>query len=752
MGSRVVGEERRAPEVLARLVPTSSRRVPRRRDGVIDRDDLVKALVDADVELVVVSAPAGFGKTTTAALWAEVDRRPFAWVALGRLDGEAQHLLRHVAAALSAIEPLAEGAVDIIAGPGRSIDLEVVPALQQALQVMRPFVLVLDDAHLLESPEAVGCVEALVEALPDGASVALVGRNVAAFDLARRRVSGQLVELDAGDLVMSEDDARRLFDWSGVALGEERLADLVARTEGWPAALHLAELSIDAARASSSSALFSGRDRLVADYLVEEVLGGLPEPLVWFLERSAVLDRMSAPLLDDLLGVDNSGRLLDDIERSGNLFLVPLDAERRWYRYHQLFADLLGARLERRDPVEATRLQGRASRLVEAAGDIDGAVRHALNAGEPQRAADLILGQAARTVLNGRTAMIQRWLEELGPNAAEADPVAAMCWGWVGFGTGDIALMQRSIRTALMASVDVDSGTDGATRVLRVLPAGDLFRAILGMGGVVGTVESADAVIAADVVDPTWTTIAMTLRGIARAVSGDEIAARADLLEVLPVLGELPVFGAGVRSHLALLDLADGDGRRAERWARDALAIAHRERLEAMPAITVTFAVGALMLARAGENAPARAELAIAAALLDRLGDGPTRTMLLGHTLLAATALLLDDRALVGFHLAEAERARAHEPGAHEVNRLLDDTRAAVASERAVPGRPALTPAELRLLPLLATHLPFQEIAGQLYVSRNTVKTHAMTIYRKLGTTSRSGAVAVARELGLLAD
>lgn len=742
----MVSADRGGPDPLGRLVPASTCRVPPPRSGIIERDDVVKRLIDAQAPLVMISAPPGYGKTTTAALWAGADPRPFGWVALGRPDADIRHLVWHIAAALTLVQPISDKTVDLLAGAGRSIGGEVIPALLRAVEVMDSFVLVLDDAHRLTSPDAVRFVEALVGALPDGAAIALLGRNVAAFDVARRRVNDELFELGARDLAMSADVVGRLFEWAGHDLGDDRIADLVERTEGWPAALHLAELSLGSSGGSGSGTVFSGRDRLVADYLVEEVLGELPEPTVWFLERSAVLDRMSAPLLDDLLGVDTSGETLDAIERAGILFLVPLDNERRWYRYHHLFADLLRSRLERSSPVEATRLRERASRLLEAAGDVDAAIDQAVQAGDPRRAADLILGQAAPTVLRGRTALISRWLEDLGPSAFEVDPVAAMGWGWVGFGTGDRVLVQGALRAARAAA----GRMDGGARSRLVVPCGDLFGAIVGDGGVVGTIEQASAVIAADVADPVWQTIAKAVRGFARAVSGESESARIDLLHTLPLLGGLPLFDSGVRAHLALLDLDEGDFEQASRWAHEGLDIAHRERLEGMPAITVVFAVGALVLALTGSHAASRAEFATAASLLDRLGGGSARTALLGHAVLASAALLLDDRSRARVHLDEGERASARYPGAHQLDRMLDDTRVALATDRSLRGRPALTPAELRLLPLLATHLGLQEIADELYVSRNTVKSQAMAVYRKLGVSSRSEAVVIARELGLL--
>lgn len=734
-------------EALSRFVPSSACRIPRRRRGIIDRGDVVERLIDADAELVVVSAPPGYGKTTVATLWAEADGRPFAWVSLGRPDADLQYFVWHLATALDQVQPLSDELVGVIAGPGRSFGLEVMPALLEAVAGMAPFVLVLDDTQVLRSRDAAQVVDRLVDALPEGAAVALLGRNVAMFDVARRRVEEQVFELHAPDLAMSADEAGHLFAWSGLDLDAFSIADLVERTEGWPAALHLAELSLETGGCADFD-LFSGRDRLVADYLVEEVLSGLPERAVWFLERSAVLDRMTAPLLDDLLDIHTSGEIIDALERDGNLFLVPLDNERRWYRYHHLFADLLRARLDLHSPTEALRLHARASRLLEADGDVDAAIRHAVGAGDRRRAAELILSQAAPAVLNGRGALISRWLDELGPNAVEDDPIAAMCLGWVGFGLGDPALVQNAIRSAQTAGNRVDD----VERSREIQPCGDLFGAIMGEGGVAGAIERADAVLAVEVADPTWSTLARAVRGLARAVSGDRVDARADLLAVLPLLRELPVFDAAVRAHLALLDLDDGDLDRATRRAREALEIAHRERLEGVVAITVTFAVGSLLLARAGCLAESRAEFATAAALLERLDGSSTRTALLGHTVLAAAALALDDRSLARSHLMQADRARALEPAARQLNRLLEEIRAALAVDQSGAGRPALTPAELRLLPFLATHLALQKIADELYVSRNTVKSQAMAVYRKLGVTSRSEAVVVARELGLLAE
>ena len=308
-------------------------------------------LIDGSADRsVAITAPAGYGKTTTVRLWEDADLRPFAWVNLDRLDNDLVHLVRHIAAAVSQVQPVPPAIARVLSGVGRSVWSEMVPALRDVSNRETPFVVVFDDVHILTNEHALDCITSLIDDLPRASSTAFLTRSTSIRGLARRRMDDGLLKLSVNDMVMTPDEARAVFDAAGLDLEPGRIESIVERTEGWPGGLHLAALALAGHRSAGRWDALSGAENFVAEYLVDEVLATHPDATVEFLERSSVLDRMSPDQLDELLDSRVSGRLLADIEASGNAFLVPLDAEHVWFRYHHLFRELLHRRLWTRDP------------------------------------------------------------------------------------------------------------------------------------------------------------------------------------------------------------------------------------------------------------------------------------------------------------------------------------------------------------------------------------------------------------------
>ena len=731
---------------IATLAPGSWERPPT-RPGVIDRVDLVSSLRDTDDQVVVVTAPAGYGKTTTVQLWDQADPRPFAWVHLDRLDDDPVHLIRHLAAALSTLAPIDPDARRVLDTDGRSPELDLVPIVSNELRRRSPMVLVLDDVHLVTSAASRQCLERLLDSTPHGSTVALVGRTVPTVRIARRRMDGTVHDVDAAMLALSADEARQLFEVMAVPLRADDLRELVAQTEGWPGGLHLAALGIGNRRGEQRTTRFTGRDPLIADYLVEEVLDSLPDDVATFLERSSILERMSAPLLDEVLETDDAASRLRAIEASGNLFLVPLDRERSWYRYHHLFGELLRARLAEHDPRASIALHRRASDIFERGGDLDGAVTHAIGAGDRERAIALALRHAPRLTLGGRVGVLTRWMDQLHAPTVATTPEEALLWAWVGVGSGDIDLVRRKVERALDLGGDALL-PDGVTTVA---VAAASIRALVAPGGIAGIIEDTATVVekGTPAMRPWWG-LATTLRATALSMAGAVDEAEALLEAARSGVTDLPALASALEAHLALIAVHRGDLPAAEVHMRAARRLREHHNLEGLTAAMVVFGADALVSALLGDRPRALREAAIARELLPRLEPVP-RTALLGHVLLARTGLLVDDRAAAARHVVLAELARSREPRATRLDAELDDVRARleVASRQSLGG-PALTPAELRVLPYLATHLSLKEIAADLIISRNTAKSHAVSIYRKLGATSRSEAVARATDLGLL--
>jgi LuxR family transcriptional regulator, maltose regulon positive regulatory protein len=370
--------------------------LPGTRAGFVYRPRLADRLARAQGgELILVCAPAGFGKTALLADWARQHRRPVAWLSLDEGDNDPARFWRHVAAALDGIRPgVAERVAALLQGGGlQPVSFQVVVAalVNELAGVVDEVVLVLDDYHLVQAPQVHQSVALLLDHLPAPVRLVVASRADPPLPLARVRARGQLVELRERDLRFTATEAAELL---AAAVGSELPAAAVAvladRTEGWAAGLQLAALSLQGHRdIDAFVAGFSGSHRFVLDYLSEEVLARQPEPLVRFLLETSILQRLSGPLCDAVTGRADSQRLLEQAERA-NLFLVPLDEVRGWWRYHHLFADLLRARLVREQPERVPELHRSAAAWCEAHGLVDDAVRHALAAGDAVWAARLI--------------------------------------------------------------------------------------------------------------------------------------------------------------------------------------------------------------------------------------------------------------------------------------------------------------------------------------------------------------------------
>lgn len=696
---------------------------------------------------MIVAAPAGYGKTTAVAQWDDVDERPFAWARLDNLDNDPAHLLLHLATALNQSRPIDPAVLQYLQGAGRA-ESQLVSAFVQALESCGPVVLVLDDVHALSADAAVDTLRAVVDLAPNSTTLALVGRQIPALDLARRRLQGYVVEIGIPELKLSGPEGTAAFAALGAGMDKATIARVLDKCEGWAAGVVMAALAL---RDGAPAEAVTGRHRLVADYLVEEVLSQLEPETATFMMESAILDRFCADELDALLGRSDSAAMLDAITHSGsgNMFLVSLDDQGIWFRYHQLFGDLLRARLRDRDPERFRELAGRAADRLANAGDTDGALAQALAAEDRAQAAALVGIDAVRLGFDGRAGVLARRLSLIDEQTFADYPDAAIARAWLGVLTGDAELIQRSLLTASAA----DCGQPLADGTPSVEVAAALIGSLIGVGGVGEVIRHAETVCGAGdhLVNPWWGA-ATTMKGTALSMLGEPEQARTTLESALPVLDDLPGFQAAALAHLAALDLGEGDLSAAVAHTNAARSIVDSRDLSDMVPMVVVYAVDALVRARRGDVAGARSAARATERLLERLGDLSARTALTAHVLVAGAAVEIDDTELCDRHLGEAQRAHRREPEAVGIGRWLDRIRDLSTARAARGARPSLTTAELRLLPHLATHLSLQRIADELVIGRETVKSQAKSIYRKLGVSSRAAAVAEADQLGLLSE
>jgi LuxR family maltose regulon positive regulatory protein len=389
--------------------------VPWVKPGYVARRRLIDQLNDgAGQDLILVSAPAGFGKTTLLAEWCAEHPEVVAWLSLDRGDNDPARFWRHVAAAVDRVHPGTAERAEGMLGPGSgSLDGVVTALINEVAGDGSELIAVLDDYHVIEHPRVHASMAFLLEHLPPGMQVVIASRSDPPLPLPRIRVSGRLTEVRAADLRFTRGETVELLrETVGTATADESAGALTDRTEGWVAGLQLAALSLRTRPAEAFVAGFSGNHRYVLDYLAEEVLDQQPAEVRTFLIETSIVDRLSGELCDAVTGRSDGQAMLEHIERA-NLFLIPLDDIRQWWRYHHLFSDLLQARLADERPERVVALHRAAAAWHDDHDLADEAVQHALAAGDPSWAARLVERHADTRLQLCEGTTLRRWLEAL---------------------------------------------------------------------------------------------------------------------------------------------------------------------------------------------------------------------------------------------------------------------------------------------------------------------------------------------------
>jgi LuxR family transcriptional regulator, maltose regulon positive regulatory protein len=749
---RQVGQLRRAGMPAFELAASKLRR-PVVRAGSVHRLTLLDRLRQgAACPVVSVVAPAGYGKTTLLSQWAERNGQAFAWVSVDERDNDPKVLLTYVAAALDAVEPIGGRVFDALASPGSSVPGSVVPRLGSALASMSlPVVLILDDVHVLRDSECRAALSVLADQVPAGSRLVLAGRAEPPLRIARLRAEGKILEIGPGDLALTREEAASLLRDAGIALGQDDVAELHRRAEGWPAGLYLAALSLrEGGSLTDAVASFGGGHPLVSQYMESEFLARISGRQRVFLTRTAVLERMCGPLCEAVLEVAGSAAVLADLAGS-NVLLVPLDRRGEWYRYHHLFRDMLLAELHRLEPGLMPVLRRRAAGWCLDNGWPEEALEYSMAAGDVDSVADLVGQLGVPAYRQGRAATIQRWfgwLEDRG--GIEGHPMAAVL---------------ASLLSALTGRpVEAGRWADAVDRWQYGDPArpGDpsaeawaaLLRALLCRRGAEQMRADADEAVCRFAAGSFVTPAPALMQGIARILCGD-LEGGDESLEDAVSVGEV----TGAPEDLAvglcersLVAMAHDQWDRAEVLSGRARAVLCRAGIEDSFATPLICALRARAAIHRADVPAARRELLSAQHLRPLLTYALPYLAVQARIELARAHLALADPAGARTLTREVDDLLKRRPG---LGTLIGEARAlrAQLSKLRGPnalGASALTAAELRLLPLLATHLTFPEIAEQMSLSRSTVKAEATSIYRKLGTSSRNQAVMRARDLGLL--
>ena len=704
------------------------------------------ARLGREVRLVLIVAPTGYGKTTALAQWAEVDDRRFGWLQLDDTDNDPATMVRHIAA----VADLAADALSpVLARLRKGSVTEAAAELAELLGAGAPEVLVLDDLHTIRRSAALQVVVTLSGALPPGWVIAAASQRRPRMRFGRLRSQGRLVEFGQADLAFDPDETSDLMRRFDVNPADPDVRKMLAPAEGWPAGVYLSGLSI-AGRGDPAAAApeISGDNQYIEDYFLNEVLARQSAQTVRFLLRTSVLDRLCGSLCDAVLHTTGSTAWLTEIAAL-NLFVVAEDDRGEWYRYHRLFAETLRSELRRREPDEEFRVRRRAGDWFEQHGRPEEAVRYALAGQDQAHAGRLITAHAQRFNSEGRIRLVRHWLDALDEEVVAADPPLAVMAAWVWALNGDAPRALWALRTAESADYEgpMPDGSVSLDSAVRRARAGLAPHGLAEMG--------VDAEEAERLEPPgsAWHTMAALLHGSACMLLGRRDEAVGSLERAAQV--GRPAAAPEVSFALAqrsLLAVDEGDWPTATACAHDARALIDSAGLQTLLTSLPTYVACAAVALRHGNLQAARVDMAIAMRLHRRPSPAAFPWLAAQMSLCLGELLLeLGDPAAARFKATEAGR---YLPLLGTRTLLHDRHRTLVAElerlQRQLESGTILTAAELRILPLLPTHLSLADIAAQLVLSRNTVKTQVASIYRKLAAGNRAEAVRRATDLGLL--
>ncbi|WP_240041371.1 LuxR C-terminal-related transcriptional regulator [Paenibacillus ginsengarvi] len=669
-------------------------------------------------KLTLISAPAGYGKTTLVSEWLAGCGRRVAWLSLEEGDNECTRFLSCLISSLQTLEAkIGEGARAMLQSPQRpSIESILTALLHEIAAIPTPFILVLDDYHAAKSQPVDEALSFLLDHLPASMHVVMTTREDPSIPLARLRVRDQMTELRAADMRFTLSESEHFLNRiMSLNLSMDTIASLESRTEGWVAGLHLAAISIrgypNADRLLQS---FTGSHHFVLDYLVEEVLQRQTEAVQTFLLRTSILDRLYGPLCDEVvLDPAISGKTaLVELERK-NLFVVPLDHERRWYRYHHLFADLLRRKLqENYDDSHVAELHKRASDWYENNGFEIEAFRHAVQSRDIDRSARLLEGNGMPLHLRGAAGFSLNWLESLPAAELDARPALWVMYGSALLLAGKLMGVEHKLRAAEAAL----AGAEQDTRVRDLIGLIAATRAALASLAVTGNPDGAE-------------------RKLLAAEAAMQNTGQGDKTDEL----------VGLIAPASDVRISENQGiENIIFQSRRALAYLRPENL---PVRTAAAWMLGVACQRRGDHSAAR----------EAYGEVLSNGLMMGQQLMAVLAM-------IGLGQIEEAENRTHSAADcyHEALRLGGDLplpalhEARLGLERVHKNRmksnliEPLSQREMEVLELIAKGLSNKEIGEKLFLALDTVKGHNRRIFEKLQVQRRTEAIARAGELNLL--
>jgi LuxR family maltose regulon positive regulatory protein len=693
-----------------------------------------------DVPVVSVEAPGGYGKTTALQQWVAKDSRPCIWITVRPQAPDATWLARRFVDGLvergllsapvtlpSAVEPVAW-------------HLSLLPVVEQAVgAVASPFVLVVDEAGALAGPEWESLAASVAGHLPAGSQLVLAGRSLAPSSLRHLQASGAFVSLGPEVLALDAVEGAAVARSLDLDLPDDALQRLLDETGGWPIAVPLAVSALRAGRTPSTPIT----TQELRDYLRREVLDNLSPSDGRLLLACSVLPELDEGMCDAVAETGGSVARLRSLAVTTRL-LTPVDQQGSRFRLHPLLASFLSDELHATDPALWSRSHIRAAAVAERRGDLDLAVFHLRSAQDDAWLAALVWEHAAHLLGNGRFATLRRWLEGVDDSRLAAQPRLALTAAWVASHEGDMVRMERLTLAARHAARRVDAD---------VLVDIGLLEATIGLDGIEAIRSHARRFVASRGTEDPWVTLAHLLDGIATFLLGDPAGGRAALERGYhqSVVHGLSLVTAHCLAALADVALLGGDPERAREAMHEARPLMRADRMDAIATAAPIFTTSACVYLLEGRASEARAEATRALRLTAVMRPVAPWHAVHGRLALASLSLGLGDVARARELLLEAAAAESPATRSPVLSMLAAELHTRIdATISDGPLGAALTTAEVRVLQYLPTHLSFPEIAAQLFVSRHTVKTQALSAYRKLGVHTRGEAITKARELGLL--
>jgi LuxR family maltose regulon positive regulatory protein len=720
-------------------------RPPDLRGRSIDRRGLGAAILE-DSDLVIVTAGAGYGKSTLLAQWIEAEGTDMdvqsAWLTVAPEDNDPGTFVAYLIRSFDEAWPIPEVELASLLAPGVSEISVLLPRLEGLVShIPKGSAWVIDDVHAINDPRSQRILEAVVNSVQPGSRILLSGRALPPIGLERLRLQRRILELHESELALSYGESRALIAAAKLQVDPDQFRRIYHVAEGWPAGVYLLAL------ASTQSTVELPEDSVpVAAYVHEQVFAGLDADTIEFLTKTSVLEQLDGSTCDALLGRRDSARVLSSLA-DHHLFVVPTEGHTGSYRYHGLLADVLRSELQKDDPKIVRELHARASELFVERGDRGPAVKHALLSGDCERVAALVWSYLPIMLGLGKGDTVVSWLKHLGDGEYDRSPVFAVARMFAAVVAGD----RRSTRLWL----DVARRHQPTTP----MPDGTLLDFFFNLGealicesGISEMVESAHRASALIIESSPFRVLSLYLEGAGLGLLGEDERAQRYLDEAIEAGVAYPAAGVLALSQRALRAMQNEDWSDARRFVQRGLAIYEHFHLEHLPNQAGFNAVLAWLAIHDDDTELALSYASRARSLLARMID-------LVPWLRLQTVITL---ASVEFEVGHAPTALQLASEAHVILQQVPDSTSMVSMlkelEKTIDATPpvtnessgSLTTAEIRLAVFLPTHLTFGQIADELCVSVNTVKSQAKAIYRKMDVESRHAAVDRAIELGLL--